>query len=49
MSRYYENLLKETSDKKTKVFLAEKIEKAKWFKESIKKRANFKESDERNY
>ena len=38
MSRYYENLLKETSDKKTKVFLAEKIEKAKWFKESIKKR-----------
>ena len=38
VSRYYENLLKETSDKKTKVFLAEKIEKAKWFKESIKKR-----------
>ena len=38
VSRYYENLLKETSDKKTKVFLTEKIEKAKWFKESIKKR-----------
>ena len=38
VSRYYENLLKETSDKKTKEFLTEKIEKAKWFKESIKKR-----------
>jgi len=38
VSRYYENLHKETSDKKTKVFLTERIEKARWFKESIKKR-----------
>lgn len=38
VSRYYEDLLKDTNDRKTKIFLSEKIEKARWFKESIEKR-----------
>jgi len=38
VSGYYEKLLKETSDKNTKMFLTEKIEKAKWFKDSIEQR-----------
>ena len=38
LSAYYSNLLLETTDKKTKDFLNKKLEKAKWFKESIEKR-----------
>ncbi len=38
VSKYYTNLLAETTDAKTKEFLTNKIEKAKWFKESIQKR-----------
>ena len=38
ISKYYSNLLIETNDKKTKDFLRQKVEKAKWFKESTKKR-----------
>jgi RNA polymerase sigma-54 factor len=38
VSKYYSNLLLETTDSKTKKFLLQKIEKAKWFKESMKKR-----------
>lgn len=38
LSKYYSDLLLETTDKKTKDFLTKKIEKAKWFKESIQKR-----------
>ena len=38
VSSYYEKLLKETSDKNTKLFLTEKIEKAKWFKDAIEQR-----------
>ena len=38
VSKYYSDLLSETIDKKTKDFLAQKIERAKWFKESMQKR-----------
>lgn len=38
VSSYYEKLLKETSDKNTKLFLTEKIEKAKWFLDAIEQR-----------
>ena len=38
ISKYYSNLLLETNDSKTKEFLIQKVEKAKWFKESMKKR-----------
>lgn len=38
VSKYYSDLLNETSDLKTKRFLEKKIEKALWFKEAIKKR-----------
>ena len=38
ISKYYSKLLKETSDKTTKEFLQEKIEKALWFKEALIKR-----------
>ena len=40
VSKYYSDLLLETKDKKTKEFLTQKLEKAKWFKESILKREN---------
>tara|TARA_B100000214_G_scaffold301796_1_gene232313 strand:- start:1143 stop:2462 length:1320 start_codon:yes stop_codon:yes gene_type:complete len=38
LSSFYSKLLSETTDLKTKHFLSKKIEKAKWFKESIEKR-----------
>jgi len=38
VSKYYTNLLEKTTDSKTKKFLKDKVEKAKWFKESIQKR-----------
>ena len=38
VSEYYSNLLLETIDVKTKEFLTQKIERAKWFKESMEKR-----------
>tara|TARA_S200000501_G_scaffold373333_1_gene420204 strand:- start:2371 stop:3687 length:1317 start_codon:yes stop_codon:yes gene_type:complete len=38
INNYYSNLLLETADKKTKDFLQKKIEKARWFKDSMKKR-----------
>ena len=38
VSKYYSDLLSETIDEKTKDFLAQKIERAKWFKESMQKR-----------
>ena len=38
ISKYYTNLLKETTDKTTKEFLREKVEKALWFKEALIKR-----------
>ncbi len=38
VSQYYSDLLLETTNLKTKEFLKQKIEKAKWFKESIEKR-----------
>ena len=38
ISKYYSNLLKETSDKTTKEFLQKKVEKALWFKEALIKR-----------
>ena len=38
VSKYYSNLLIETTDEKTKDFLRQKLEKAKWFKESTKRR-----------
>ena len=38
ISKYYSNLLKETTDKTTKEFLQKKIEKALWFKEALIKR-----------
>ena len=38
VSKYYSDLLLETTDLKTKEFLKQKIEKAHWFKESIEKR-----------
>tara|TARA_B100001758_G_scaffold247879_1_gene268056 strand:+ start:41662 stop:42972 length:1311 start_codon:yes stop_codon:yes gene_type:complete len=38
ISKYYSELLEKTEDTKTKVFLKERVEKAEWFKESIKKR-----------
>jgi RNA polymerase sigma-54 factor len=38
VSKYYSNLLLETTDSKTKAFLVQKVEKAKWFKEAMEKR-----------
>ena len=38
VSKYYSDLLSETIDEKTKDFLTQKIERAKWFKESMQKR-----------
>ncbi|MDB0027230.1 RNA polymerase factor sigma-54 [Flavobacteriales bacterium] len=38
ISKYYSNLLKETTDKTTKEFLQKKVEKATWFKEALIKR-----------
>lgn len=38
ISSYYSNLLKETTDKTTKEFLQEKVEKALWFQEALIKR-----------
>ena len=38
VSKYYTNLLSETKDEETIDFLTKKIEKAKWFKESLLKR-----------
>ena len=38
ISKYYSDLLLETKDSKTKAFLVQKMEKAKWFKESLEKR-----------
>lgn len=38
ISKYYTNLLSETKDEKTKDFLTKKIEKARWFKESMIRR-----------
>ena len=38
VNKYYEKLLKETSDTETKDFLQTKIEKAKWFVDALKKR-----------
>ena len=38
VNKYYEKLLKETSDVETKKFLQKKIEKAKWFVDALKKR-----------
>ena len=38
VNKYYEKLLKETSDLETKDFLQKKIEKAKWFVDALKKR-----------
>lgn len=40
INKYYSNLLLETTDNKTKEFLVKKIEKAKWFKDCIKRREN---------
>ena len=50
ISKYYSKLLKETSDKTTKEFLQEKIEKALWFKEAlIKREDNIKKSNASHY
>ena len=38
VNKYYEKLLKETSDVEAKDFLQKKIEKAKWFVDALKKR-----------
>jgi RNA polymerase sigma-54 factor len=38
VSKYYQEMLKETEDSATKKFLQEKIEKAAWFKSAIAKR-----------
>jgi len=38
ISSYYQKLLVETKDEKTKDFLKQKLEKAKWFIESLEKR-----------
>ena len=38
ISKYYSNLLNETTDKTTKEFLQKKVEKALWFKEALIKR-----------
>ena len=38
LNHYYSALLKETSDKETADFLKEKIDKAKWFKDSLLRR-----------
>ena len=38
LSPFYKNLIAETKDEKTKEFLKEKLEKAKWFIESLQKR-----------
>ena len=38
VSKYYQNMLKETDDNATKKFLQEKVEKATWFQGAIEKR-----------
>ena len=38
INTYYADLLAETTDLKTKKFLLQKVEKAKWFKDSMEKR-----------
>jgi len=38
VSKYYQNMLKETEDDATKKFLTEKVEKATWFQVAIEKR-----------
>lgn len=38
ISKYYSDLLLKTNDNDTKEFLAQKIDKARWFKESMEKR-----------
>jgi len=38
VSKYYQDMLKETEDNATKKFLQEKIEKASWFKHALTKR-----------
>ena len=38
VSKYYQDMLKETSDSATKKFLTEKVEKANWFKQALTKR-----------
>ena len=38
ISKYYSDLLLKTNDSDTKEFLAQKIDKARWFKESMEKR-----------
>jgi len=38
VSKYYQNMLKETEDDATKKFLTEKVEKATWFQGAIEKR-----------
>ncbi|KRO64073.1 MAG: hypothetical protein ABR80_04820, partial [Cryomorphaceae bacterium BACL11 MAG-121015-bin20] len=38
VSKYYSDLLLETKDRETKEFLIQKVERAKWFKESMEKR-----------
>ncbi len=38
VSKYYQNMLKETEDNATKKFLQEKVEKATWFQQALNKR-----------
>ena len=38
ISKYYSDMLLKTNDNETKEFLAQKIDKARWFKESMEKR-----------
>jgi len=40
VSKYYANLLEETTDEETKSFLKQKVGKALWFKEALVKRDN---------
>ena len=40
ISHYYKNLLLETKDEKTKDFLRQRLEKAKWFIDSLESRKN---------
>ena len=38
VSSYYQNMLKETKDEATKIFLVDKVKKANWFKDAIAQR-----------
>ncbi|MDC0204237.1 RNA polymerase factor sigma-54 [Flavobacteriales bacterium] len=38
VSKYYSDLLEKTTDEETKLFLKQKVEKAKWFKDALVKR-----------